>query len=43
MPFFAAHKAQINSVAISNFSWTDVLTGFFKQMGLLEEHMDYLI
>ncbi len=38
MPFFAAHKAQINSVAISNFSWTDVLTGFSnKQMGLLEE------
>ena len=38
MPFFAAHKAQINSVALSNFSWTDVLTGFSnKQMGLLEE------
>lgn len=38
MPFFAAHKSQINSVAISNFSWTDVLTGFpNSQMKLLEE------
>jgi len=38
MPFFAAHKAKINSVAISNFSWVDVLTGFSnKQMELLEE------
>ena len=38
MPFFAAHKSQINSVAISNFSWTDVLTGFpNSQMKLLDE------
>ena len=38
MPFFAAHKAKINSVAISNFSWADVLTGFSnKQIGILEE------
>ena len=38
MPFFAAHKAQINSVAISNFSWVDVLRGFpSKQIALLEE------
>lgn len=38
MPFFEAHKAQINSIAISNFSWIDVLRGFSsKQIGLLEE------
>ena len=38
MPFFAAHKAQINSVAISNFSWVDVLGGFpIKQITLLDE------
>ena len=38
MPFFAAHKAQIPSIAISNFAWTDVLKGFpKKQIELLEE------
>ena len=38
MPFFAANKARINSVAISNFSWVDVLRGFStKQVALLEE------
>lgn len=41
MPFFAAHRAQINSVAISNFSWVDVLKGFpSTQIELLEEAYD---
>jgi UDP:flavonoid glycosyltransferase YjiC (YdhE family) len=38
MPFFASHKAQINSVAISNFSWVDVLKEFpSKQIDILNE------
>jgi UDP:flavonoid glycosyltransferase YjiC (YdhE family) len=38
MPFFAAHKAHVSSVGISNFSWSDVLKGFSnKQIAVLEE------
>jgi len=38
MPFLASHKAGISSVAISNFSWIDVLEGFPKQqIELLED------
>jgi len=41
MPFLASHKAKVNSVAISNFSWVDVLAGFpNKQIKLLEEAYD---
>lgn len=41
MPFIAAHKAQIDSIGISNFSWIDVLRGFpNNQIQLLEEAYD---
>jgi len=36
MPFLAAHKAHITSLAISNFSWSDVLKDFFsKEISIL--------
>jgi len=38
MPFLAAHKASIPSIAISNFSWNEVLTpNFGNQMTKLTE------
>ena len=38
MPFLSSHRAHINSVAISNFLWMDVIRGLTsKQVALLEE------